>query len=131
MDCCLLLAISTEDISSQVKFQAASRSIAGLNSMKIKYASDPTGEVAKKYGVHKEVESICFRALFIIDPEGKIVTTIEKCDLPVGVGSMAKSSRQVQAAMAMQDKRERGCYKTKRTCRQIGCILLLAILAIV
>ena len=74
--------------------------------MKIKLASDPTGEVAKKYGVYKEEENICFRALFIIDPECKIVT-IEKCDLPVGV-SMEESLRQLQAAMVMQDKKEGG-----------------------
>ena len=56
--------------------------------------------------VYKEEENICFRALFIIDPEGKIVT-IEKCDLPVGV-SMEEQLRQVQAAMVMQDKDEGG-----------------------
>ena len=72
--------------------------------MKIRLASDPTGKVAKKYGVYKEEENICFRALFIIDPEGKIVT-IEKCDLPVGV-SMEEQLRQVQATMVMQDKDE-------------------------
>ena len=105
LDCCLL-AISTEHIASQIKCHAAPRSEAGLNSMKIKLASDPTGEVAKKYGVYKEEENICFRALFVIDPEGKIVT-IEKCDLPVGV-SMEESLRQVQAAMVMQDKDEGG-----------------------
>ena len=105
MDCCLL-AISTEHINSQIKFQAAPRSEAGLNSMKIKLASDPTGEVAKKYGIYKEEENICFRALFIVDPEGKIVT-VEKCDLPVGV-SMEESLRQVQAAMVMQGKNEGG-----------------------
>ena len=37
--------------------------------MNIRLASDPTGEVAKKYGVLYED---CTQALFIIDPEGKI-----------------------------------------------------------
>ena len=103
---CPLLAISTEHISSQMKFQASPRAKAGLNSMKIRLASDPTGDVAKMYGVYKVEENICFRALFIIDPEGKIVT-IEKCDLPVGC-SMEEQLRQVQAAMVMQDKKEGG-----------------------
>ena len=58
------------------------------------------------YGVYKEEENICFRALFIIDPEGKIVT-IEKCDLPVGV-NMEEQLRLLQAVMAMEGKDEGG-----------------------
>ena len=103
---CDLLAISTEHISSQIKYQATPRAEAGLNSMKIRLASDPTGDVAKKYGVYKEEENICFSSNFIIDPEGKIIT-MEKCDLPVGC-NMGEQLRQVQAALVMQDKTEGG-----------------------
>ena len=103
---CYLLAISTEHNSSQSKFLGAARADAGLNSMKIRLASDPAGEVSKMYGVYKEEENICFRALFIIDPEGKIVS-IEKCDLPVGV-SMNEQLRLLQAAMVMEGKKEGG-----------------------
>ena len=70
--------------------------------MKIRLASDPVGEVSRKYGVYKVEENLCFRALFIIDPDGKIVT-IEKCDFPVGC-SMEEQLRQVQAAIAMEGK---------------------------
>ena len=103
---CDLLAISTEHISSQIKYQATPRAEAGLNSMKIRLASDPTGDVAKKYGVYKEEENICFSSNFIIDPEGKIIT-MEKCDFPVGC-NMGEQLRQVQAALVMQDKTEGG-----------------------
>ena len=58
--------------------------------------------MAKKYGVYKMEENICFRALFIIDPKGKIVT-IEKCDFPVGC-SMEEQLRQVLAAIIMEGK---------------------------
>ena len=99
---CSLLAISTEHIPSQIKYQAAPMTEAGLNFMRVRLASDPVGEVAKKYGVYKMEENICFRALFIIDPKGKIVT-IEKCDFPVGC-SMEEQLRQVLAAIIMEGK---------------------------
>ena len=79
---------------------------AGLNFMQVRLASDPVGEVAKKYGVYKMEENISFRALFIIDPEGKIIT-IEKCDYPVGC-SMEEQLRQVQAAIIMEGKSKGG-----------------------
>ena len=78
---CSLLAISTEHIRhipSQIKYQAAPMTEAGLNFMHVRLASDPVGEVAKKYACTRWMEeNICFRALFIIDPKGKVVT-IEK-----------------------------------------------------
>ena len=91
---CYLLAISTEHIASQVQRHAAPRSEAGLKSVKIRVAYDPTGDVAKKFGVYKEEENIRFRTLIIIDPEGKI-NTIGECDLPPVGGSKEKSLRQV------------------------------------
>ena len=103
---CSLLAISTEHIPSQIKFQAAPREEAGLNCMKIRLASDPVGEVSRKYGMYKLEKNISFRALFIIDPDGKIIT-IEKCDFPVGC-SMEMQLRQVHAAMAMEGKEKGG-----------------------
>eukprot|EP00092_Neocalanus_flemingeri_P027627 GFUD01029980.1.p2 GENE.GFUD01029980.1~~GFUD01029980.1.p2 ORF type:complete len:190 (+),score=64.20 GFUD01029980.1:172-741(+) len=103
---CLLLAISTEHTTSQIQFQAALRAQAGLNFMKIRLASDPVGDVAKKYSVYKEEENICYRGIFIIDPEGKIIT-MEKCDFPVGC-SMEEQLRQVQAAITMEGKSKGG-----------------------
>ena len=55
---CSLLAISTEHIPSQIKYQAAPMTEAGLNFMRVRLASDPVGEVAKKYGVYKMEENI-------------------------------------------------------------------------
>ena len=40
----------------------------------------PTG---KQYGVYKEWENISFRALFLPDPQGRILA-VEKCDFHVG-----------------------------------------------
>ena len=79
-DCCWLA------ISSTTKHIAchAPGSETGLNTMKIWMASDPTGEVAKMYGVYKEEENINSGALCIIDPEGKIVITME-CDRKIMV----------------------------------------------
>ena len=46
-------------------------------------ASDLVGDVGKKYGVYKEEENVSFRALFLLDPQGRILV-VEKCDFPVG-----------------------------------------------
>ena len=68
--------------------------------------------MSKKYGVYKMEENICFRALFIIDPNGKIVT-IEKCDFPVGC-SMEEQLRQVLAAIIMEGKSNGASLTTGR-----------------
>lgn len=33
---------------------------------------EPKGEVSRRYGVYREKEGVCERALFVIDPEGKV-----------------------------------------------------------
>ena len=60
----------------------SARSAAGLDQLKVRLASDPTGVVARKYGVYKAEENIAFRSSFLVDPEGVIVS-MEKCDIPV------------------------------------------------
>ena len=76
MDCCWLAISSSTEL---IACHASPGSDTGLNTMKIWMASDPTGEVAKRYGVYKEEENINFGALCIIDPEGKIVNMMD-CD---------------------------------------------------
>ena len=76
LDCCWL-AISSS--TKHIACHATPGSGTGLNTMKIRMASDPTGEVTKMYEVYKEEVNINFGALCIIDPEGKIVIKME-CD---------------------------------------------------
>ena len=76
LDCCWL-AISSS--TKHIACHATPGSGTGRYTMKIRMASDPTGEVTKMYEVYKEEVNINFGALCIIDPEGKIVIKME-CD---------------------------------------------------
>ena len=66
--------------------------------MAVRLASDPVGDVAKQYGVYKEEENVSFRALFVLDSDGRIVS-VEKCDFPVGC-SMEDQLRQAGAGQS-------------------------------
>ena len=62
------------------------------------------GDVGKQYGVYKEEENVSFRALFLVDPEGRIFA-VEKCDFPVGC-SMEEPLRLLEAAMGSGELEE-------------------------
>ena len=98
---CTVLAVSTEHTSSQQKAQAAPRSEAGLNMLPVRLVSDPVGDVAKQYGVYKAEENVCFRSVFLLDPEGRVVS-VEKRDFPVG-GNMVELVRQLRAAAGEEE----------------------------
>ena len=103
---CSLLAISTEHIPSQMSYLSKPKSEAGLDNMDLRLASDPTGEVAKMYGVYKPEENICYRSNYVINPEGKIIS-FDKYDLPVGC-NMTETLRDVQAALEMRGRTSGG-----------------------
>jgi peroxiredoxin (alkyl hydroperoxide reductase subunit C) len=98
---CSVLAVSTEHTSRQLQAQAAPRSQAGLNMLPIRLVSDPVGDVAKRYGVYKAEENVCFRSVFLLDPEGRVIS-VEKRDFPVG-GNMVELVRQLQAAAGEEE----------------------------
>lgn len=64
-----VLAMSTDTVFSHKVWKDISGAI-----QKVEYPmlSDPTGEVAKAYGVYNEEEGLAQRGRFIIDPDGVI-----------------------------------------------------------
>ena len=84
--------------------------------MAVRLASDPVGDVAKQYGVYKEEENVSFRALFVLDCEGRIVS-VEKCDFPVGC-SMEDQLRQTEAAVegGGWEEEEEGSLASSMSC---------------
>ena len=85
--------------------------------MAVRLASDPVGDVAKQYGVYKEEENVSFRALFVLDSEGRIVS-VEKCDFPVGC-SMEDQLRQTEAAVeggGWEEEEEEGSLASSMSC---------------
>ena len=86
--------------------------------MAVRLASDPVGDVAKQYGVYKEEENVSFRALFVLDSEGRIVS-VEKCDFPVGC-SMEDQLRQTEAALEGGWGEEEGSLASSMSCSTWG-----------
>jgi peroxiredoxin len=66
----VVFGISLDDVETNKKF---------ADSLGLEFAllSDPSGEVAKKYGVYNAERNIASRTTFVIDKEGKITHTEE------------------------------------------------------
>jgi len=66
----IVFGVSTDDIETNKKF---------AESLGLEFAllSDPSGEIAKKYGVYNEERGIASRKTFVVDKAGKIVHTEE------------------------------------------------------
>ncbi len=64
---------------------------------KVKFlmGSDPTGEVARAYGVYSEKDGVAFRGRFIIDPDG-VIQAYEVVNLSMG-RNIRELIRQLQA----------------------------------
>ena len=69
----VVFGVSTDDVETNKKFAA---------SLGLEFAllSDPSGEVAKKYGVYNAARNVASRKTFVIDKEGKITHTEEGRD---------------------------------------------------
>ena len=80
---CEIIAITTEPVHSLKIFMEEKRCGSGLQNMNIRLASDLNGHVGRKYGIYKEDENKNFKALVLLDEEGKILI-FEKSDFPVG-----------------------------------------------
>ncbi len=63
--------------------------------------SDPTGKVAREYGVYKEDEGVAFRGRFIIDPDG-VIQAYEVVTLNMG-RNVNELIRQLQALQYIRE----------------------------
>jgi len=75
-----VLAVSTDTVFSHQIFCKVEPL---MKDVKFLLASDPTGEVSRKYGVYMEDAGIARRGRFIINPDGVIVAE-EVLNPPVG-----------------------------------------------
>ncbi len=69
--------------------------------MKILMGSDPTGEVARKYGVYKEDAGVAYRGRFIIDPDG-VIQAFEVVNLNMG-RNVQELIRQIRALQYLRE----------------------------
>ena len=63
-----ILGISTDSIETHDRWIATPSTEEGLGGTRFPLGSDPDGEVARKYGVYVERQSVALRGLTIIDP---------------------------------------------------------------
>ena len=66
----------------------------------------------KQYGNYKEEENISFRALFLPDPQGRILAA-EKCDFHVGC-PQAAGGRHVELEMKLEEERVEELVESNR-----------------
>lgn len=65
---------------------------------------EPKGEVSKKYGVYREGDGFCERALFVVDGDGVIrYSYVSPIDINPGAKEILQSLKEIQA-----DKRDEG-----------------------
>lgn len=69
--------------------------------VKFLMGSDPTGKVARAYGVYKEDEGVAFRGRFIIDPDG-VIQAIEIVNLNMG-RNVNELIRQIKALQYLRE----------------------------
>lgn len=79
-----VIGISTDPIESLNLWMEEKRAGGGLQGMDIILASDPSGDVGKKYNILKDEENKNFKAAVLVDEDGKIILT-QKSDFPVGI----------------------------------------------
>jgi len=69
--------------------------------LKILMGSDPTGKVARMYGVYKEDAGVAYRGRFIIDPDG-VVQAFEVVNLNMG-RNVNELLRQIKALQYLRE----------------------------
>lgn len=67
---CDVLGISTDDISTHVRWLTTPAGGGGLGPISFSLAADPDASVCKQYGVYAERQRVALRGVFIIDPNG-------------------------------------------------------------
>ncbi|WP_040352988.1 protein kinase domain-containing protein [Blastopirellula marina] len=69
---CDLLGISIDSVESHLKWLQTPSSAGGVEGLQFPLASDPHGELCKRFGVWREQDGLPNRGLFLIDPSGQL-----------------------------------------------------------
>lgn len=93
-----ILSASTDTYFVHKAWHDASETIARIT---FPMLADPTGQLARDYGVYIESDGLALRGTFIIDPEG-VVKTLEIHDNSIGRSS-AETMRKLQAAKFVRE----------------------------
>jgi len=83
---CEVVAVTSGSVVGKQAFLNTPRSEGGGEGLSLTLVEDRNDHIAKAYGVMKEGSSYSFRAMFLIDPEG-VVLSRQVGDLPSGLGA--------------------------------------------
>jgi peroxiredoxin (alkyl hydroperoxide reductase subunit C) len=67
---CDIITVSTDTKFVHLAWQRSEKELANV---KYTMAADPTGKVARMFGVYDEATGLALRGTFIINPEGKVL----------------------------------------------------------
>ncbi|OGH88049.1 MAG: peroxiredoxin [Candidatus Magasanikbacteria bacterium RIFOXYC2_FULL_42_28] len=99
-----VLSISTD---TQFVHKAWHDHSPAIKKIKFPMLADPTGKMAKDFGVYIEAEGLALRGTFIIDPDGKLVGT-EVIDNSIGRNTK-ELLRKIQAAQYVRSHQGEVC----------------------
>ena len=80
---CELLGISIDTVESHGRWLSTPEDEGGVSGLRFPLASDPNGEICKRFGVWRESSELPNRGLFLIDPEWTLRYSVTH-DLSVG-----------------------------------------------
>jgi eukaryotic-like serine/threonine-protein kinase len=93
---CELLAVSVDTLETHERWLATAQAEGGVRGLAYPLASDPKGEVSRRYGVYDEEKGVALRALFLIDPSGRLQA---QTVLPHAVGRGTDETLRVLSAL--------------------------------
>jgi len=99
-----IMSISTDTVFAHKAWHDNSPAIA-----KVRYPmlADPTGNIARLFGVYIETEGLALRGTFIIDPDG-VLKTVEIHDNSIG-RSIEETKRKLEAAQFVRNHKGNVC----------------------
>jgi peroxiredoxin len=99
-----VLSASTDSVHSHKAWHDTSKTV---NKVRFPMIADPTGNLAKEFGVYKSDEGVAYRGTFVIDPDG-IVKAFEIHDNNIG-RSVKELLRKLQAAKFVRETKGEAC----------------------
>ncbi len=99
-----ILSVSTDSVYTHKAWHDSSPAI---KNVKFPMVADPTGKLAKEFGVYIEDEGVALRGSFVIDPDG-VLKACEIHDNDIG-RSIKELLRKVQAAKYVRENKGAAC----------------------
>ncbi len=101
---CDIVTVSTDTKFTHLAWQREEKELAAV---KYSMAADPTGDLAKTFGVYLDGEGLALRGTFLINPDGKLMNS-EVNFLNMG-RNIDELMRKFKANLYLAKKTDEGC----------------------